>query len=72
MGESVSICPPRLEAVLADMSDISGKLELVTATAAALILGVVLSWGAVYGLNRYLPDDPPETVGSVRSLHPLD
>jgi hypothetical protein len=66
------MCPPRLEAVLTDMSDSSGKRQLVTEAAAALILSVVLSWGAVYGLNRYLPDDPPETVGSVRALYPLD
>jgi hypothetical protein len=46
----------------------SGKLEIVTATAAALIFGFVFSWGAVYGLNRYLgpPADPYETTGSVR------
>jgi hypothetical protein len=54
------------------MSDISGKRELVTLTAAALILSFLLSWGAVYGLNRYLPDDPPETTRSVRPSHPFD
>jgi hypothetical protein len=30
--------------------------EFVVATAAALILGIVLSIGAVYGLNRYFDD----------------
>jgi hypothetical protein len=46
----------------------SGKLEIVTATAAALIFGFVFSWGAVYGLNRYLgpPADPYETTGGAR------
>jgi hypothetical protein len=59
-----------LEAV--DMKDIPSKRELVTATAAALILGFFLSWGAVYGLNRYLPDEAPETTASVRGSHPSD
>ena len=54
------------------MKDIPSKRELVTATAAALILGFFLSWGAVYGLNRYLPDEPPETTASVRISHPSD
>jgi hypothetical protein len=49
----------------------SGTRELVTAVAAALILSFFLSWGAVYGLNRYLgPDDLPETTGSARLSHP--
>jgi hypothetical protein len=63
--------PAWVEAVLADMS---GKRELVTATAAALIFSFVLSWGAVYGLNRYLGpiDDPYETTGSARAPHPFD
>jgi hypothetical protein len=52
----VFICSPKLqtnarEAVLADMS---GRREIVTATAAALIIGILLSWGAVYGLNPFL------------------
>jgi hypothetical protein len=52
----------------------SGKLEIVTATAAAFIVSLVFSWGAVYGLNRYLgpPADPYETIGSARSPAPSD
>jgi hypothetical protein len=52
----------------------SGKLEIVAATAAAQIFGFVFSWGAVYGLNRYLglPADPYETTGSARSPGPSD
>jgi hypothetical protein len=30
--------------------------EFVVATAAALVLGVVLSLGAIYGLNQYFHD----------------
>jgi hypothetical protein len=72
VGESVSTCPPRLqtssrEVVLVDRS---GRREIVTATAAALILGILVSWGTVYGLNRYLGPglDPYETTGSVPTL----
>jgi hypothetical protein len=44
------------------------------ATAGALILGVLLSWGAVYGLNRYLGpgDDLTETTGALRDRPPTD
>jgi hypothetical protein len=37
-----------------------------------LVIAILLSWGAVYGLNRYLgPDaDPHETTGSARAPHP--
>jgi hypothetical protein len=51
------------------MTDRSGRRDIVMATAVALILGMLLSWGAVYGLNRYLGpgDDPAETTGA---LHP--
>jgi hypothetical protein len=50
--------------------EISGGREIVTATAAALVLGILVSWGAVYGLNRYLgPNDVLyETTGSARTL----
>ena len=52
--------------------DRSGRREIVTTTAAAIILGILVSWGAVYGLNQYLgPDaEPYETTGSVRTPHP--
>ena len=54
------------------MLDRSGRREIVTTTAAAIILGILVSWGAVYGLNQYLgPDaEPYETTGSVRTPHP--
>jgi hypothetical protein len=67
----VSICAPRLQTsfVEAVLVDRSGRREIVTATAAALILGVLVSWGTVYGLNRYLGPgaDPYETTGSART-----
>ena len=52
----------------------SSGYEFVTATAAALVLGIVVSWGAIYGLNRFLVtiDDPYETAGSARIFHPSD
>jgi hypothetical protein len=70
---SSSICPPRVaepEAVL----DRSGRGEIVTATAAALIIGVLVSLGAVYGLNRYLGPsvDPAETTGALHHRTPTD
>jgi len=51
----------------AALTDRSGRRDIVMATAGALILGVLLSWGAVYGLNRYLGpgDDPAETTGAL-------
>jgi hypothetical protein len=54
--------------------DRSGQREIVTATAAALILGILVSWGTIYGLNRYLGPgaDPYETTGSVRILPQSD
>ena len=51
----------------------SSGYEFVTATAAALVLAIVVSWGAIYALNRILgPDDPYETAGIARILHPPD
>lgn len=46
--------------------------EILTATAMGLVLGILLSWGTVYGINRYLGtgDDPYETTGSARPLPP--
>jgi hypothetical protein len=54
--------------------DRSSIREFVTAIAAALILSVLVSWAAVYGLNRYLGpyDDPTETTGTVRTWHKSD
>jgi hypothetical protein len=42
--------------------------EIVVGTAMGLLIGMLLSWGVVYGLNRYLgPDaDPYETTRSER------
>jgi hypothetical protein len=50
----------------------SNSWEFITATAAALIIGVLVSWGSVYGLNRYFESnaDPMETTGSARFAHP--
>jgi len=54
--------------------DRSGRREIVTATAAALILGILVSWGTVYGLNRYLGPgaDLYETTGSAPTLPQSD
>jgi hypothetical protein len=54
--------------------DQSGGREIVTATAAALVLGIFVSWGAIYGLNRYLGPaaDLQETTGTAHTLHPPD
>ncbi len=54
--------------------DRTGRREIVTATAAALILGILVSWGTIYGLNRYLGPgaDPYETTGSARTLPQSD
>jgi hypothetical protein len=51
------------------MLDRSGRREIVTATVAALIIGILMSWGAVYGLNRYLGPgtDTHETTSTLRS-----
>ncbi len=40
--------------------DRSDGREIVLGTAMGLVIGILLSWGAVYGLNRYLgPDAEP-------------
>jgi hypothetical protein len=73
--ESVSICALGLRVscweALVNRSD--GR-EILTATAMGLVIGILLSWGTVYGINRYLgpSDDPYETTGSARPLHPPD
>ena len=72
----MSRCPPRLQNQFwgGVQVDRSGRREIVTATAAALILGILVSWGTIYGLNRYLGPgaDPYETTGSVRILPQSD
>jgi hypothetical protein len=56
------------------LADRSGRRDILMATAGALILSVLLSWGAVYGLNRYLgpSDDPAETTGALHHRPPTD
>jgi hypothetical protein len=45
----------------------SGKREFIVATGLALMLGVLLSFIAVYGLNRYFGSvDEIQTTGSLR------
>jgi hypothetical protein len=51
------------------MSETPNTKEFVVATAAALFLGVVLSFAAVYGLNRFFDEHeevPTVIAGSVR------
>jgi hypothetical protein len=56
---------------LVDRSD--GR-EIVVGTAMGLVIGILLSWGAVYGLNRYLGPDAEtyETTGSARAPDPFN
>jgi hypothetical protein len=48
----------------------SSKRQFVGGALVALVLSVLLSFGAIYGLNRYLDpiDDLSQTTGSVRHL----
>ena len=48
----------------------SSKRQLIGGATVALVLSVLLSFGTVYGLNRYLGpiDDLPQTTGSARHL----
>jgi hypothetical protein len=48
----------------------SSKRQFVGGALVALVLSVLLSFGAIYGLNRYLDpiDDLPYATGSVRHL----
>jgi hypothetical protein len=50
------------------MSYKSDKKGLVVAAAFALALGTLVSWGAVYGINRYLGpiEESVQTTGSTR------
>jgi uncharacterized BrkB/YihY/UPF0761 family membrane protein len=55
------------------MATRSGKRELILGTAIALVLTVLLSFGATYGLNRYLgPIDDPMTTGSLLRRPPIN
>jgi hypothetical protein len=48
----------------------SNKRQFVGGALVALVLSLLLSFGTIYGLNRYLGpiDDLPQTTGSVRHL----
>jgi hypothetical protein len=48
----------------------SSKRQLVGGALVALVLSALLSFGVIFGLNRYLGpiDDLPQTTGSVRHL----
>jgi len=48
----------------------SNKRQFVGGALLALVLSALLSFGAIYGLNRYLDpiDDLPQTTGSLRHL----
>jgi hypothetical protein len=41
--------------------------EMVTALAVGLVLGLLASWGAIYGMDRFLApgDQPAEITGTV-------
>jgi hypothetical protein len=58
----------------AALPDRSSSWEIATATVAAVVIGILLSWGAVYGLNRYLgpAGDPQETTATIRTPHLSD
>jgi len=42
--------------------------EMVTALAVGLLFGLLVSWGAIYGMDRlFIPEDQPaEITGTVR------
>jgi hypothetical protein len=42
--------------------------EMVTALAVGLLFGLLVSWGAIYGMDRLLvpEDQPAEITGTVR------
>jgi hypothetical protein len=48
----------------------SSKRQFVGGALVAFVLSALVSFGAIYGLNRYLGpiDDLPRTTGSVRHL----
>jgi hypothetical protein len=45
-----------------------GKRRLIGGVVVSLVITLLVSLGAIYGLNRYLGpiDDPPQTTGSLR------
>jgi hypothetical protein len=47
-----------------------GKRRLIGGAVVSLVITLLLSLGAMYGLNRYLGpiDDPPQTTGSLRHV----
>jgi hypothetical protein len=54
------------------MAEMSGWREIVAAVAIGLILGILLSWAAVYGMGRYLDQADLETSGAALTPHWLD
>ena len=74
LRESSSIWPLRVQNRRRGIGGQIRQARIVMATAGALILSVLLSWGAVYGLNRYLGpgDDPAETTGALHHRPPTD
>jgi hypothetical protein len=44
--------------------------EMITALAVGLLFGLLVSWGAIYGIDRLLlpEDQPAEITGTVRLL----
>ena len=48
----------------------SSKRGLVIAAASALVLGTLLSLGAVFGLNRYLEPDEQTTGSAIFARRP--
>jgi|HubBroStandDraft_3_1064219.scaffolds.fasta_scaffold31131_1 hypothetical protein len=51
------------------MSETPSTKQFVVATAVALFLGVVLSIGAVYGLNRFFGEQDEVPTGTVGTIH---
>lgn len=47
-----------------------GNRRLIGGAVLSLLITLLLSFGAMYGLNRYLGpiDDPPQTTGSLRRV----
>jgi hypothetical protein len=44
----------------------SNTREIVTALTVGLLFGLVISWGAIRGIDRLAPEDQAEITGTVR------
>jgi len=45
-----------------------GKRRLIGGAVVSLVITVILAWGAIYGLNRYLAPIEDPATGGLRQL----